>query len=84
MAFCFVVIVRIIIECYLWQPAAGQDSVRDLCPVQLFRTISTLRVVSHEKDCMRAIPAAANPAPKPTTHCQSSVGEICQTKLFRR
>lgn len=33
-------------------PIPGQDSVRDLLPFQIFRTISTLRVVSHEKsDC---------------------------------
>ena len=49
--------------------------------VVIFRTISTLRVVSHEKLRLRAAPATENPAPKPANH-YSKVGvpAVCQTK----
>lgn len=59
----------------------GQDSVRRLRPCRNFRTISTLRVVSHEKLRLRAAPATENPAPKPANH-YSKVGvpAVCQTK----
>lgn len=59
----------------------GQDSGRRLRPCHIFRTISTLRVVSHEKLRLWAAPATENPAPKPANpYSKAGVPAVCQTK----
>ena len=62
-------------------PARGKIVSGAYALVVIFRTISTLRVVSREKLRLRAAPATENPAPKPANH-YSKVGvpAVCQTK----
>ena len=58
---------------FLRSPARGKIVSGAYALVVIFRTISTLRVVLHEKLRLRAAPATENPAPKPATPIQKRV-----------